>query len=57
MQVPLLALALLCVGSGLLLLPGVREGFLSQAATSFLDDAQDVEVLGQVLSQTLRRTQ
>jgi len=56
MQVSMLALALLCVVSGLLLLPGVREGFLSKAATSFFDGVHYAEVLGQMFGQMLGKT-
>ncbi len=46
MQAAMVALALICVASGLLLLPGIKEGFLAQAATSFLDGANYAAVLG-----------
>jgi len=41
MQVAMVALALVCIMSGLLLLPGIKEGFLSPAAASFLSSAND----------------
>lgn len=48
MQVSMLTLALLCVVSGLLLLPGIREGFLSLATRSVLDRANDAQIFGQM---------
>lgn len=45
MQAAMVALALVCLMSGLLLLPGIKEGFLSPATTSFLDSVNNATML------------
>ena len=48
MQAAMAALALICVVSGLLLLSGIKEGFLAQAATSLLDGANYTAALERI---------
>ena len=45
MQAAMLALALVCVVSGTLLLPGLREAFLDQATQSFIAGTNTAEVV------------